>query len=141
MSKQLLLALGAGAAATAAVVASAATLGSVDSTDLGAGTQVVASCDSDGIDVSYTTGFSDGEYRVTAVTLEGIAATCATQGVKVTLYDADDDRVGEGSATLVAPTLVGTTANVDITVPGAAPAEDVTGVAVVISGDQPIAAP
>ena len=56
MSKQLLLALGAGGAAAAAVVSSAASIGSVNSTDLGAGTQVVASCDSN-IDVSYTTSY------------------------------------------------------------------------------------
>lgn len=131
MSKQLLLALGAGGAATAAVVASAATLGTVDSTDLGAGTSVVASCDTDGIDVSYTTSFSAGEYKVTAVTLDGVDANCDGQDVKVTLYDAANTPQGAGSSSAV--TFTAGTAVVGIGTP--ASAEDTTGVAVVISGD------
>ena len=131
MSKQLLLALGAGGAATAAVVASAATLGTVDSTDLGAGTSVVASCDTDGIDVSYTTSFSAGEYKVTAVTLDGVAAACDGQDVKVTLYDAANSAQGSGSSSAV--TFTANSAVVGIGTP--ATAEDTTGVAVVISGD------
>lgn len=131
MSKQLLLALGAGGAATAAVVASAATLGSVDSTDLGAGTSVVASCDTGGIDVSYTTAFSAGEYKVTTVTLDSVAAACDGQDVAVTLYDAANSSQGSGSSSAV--TFTGGTADVTIDIP--APAEDVTGVAVVISGE------
>ena len=131
MSKQLLLALGAGGAATAAVVASAATLGSVDSTDLGAGTSVVASCDTDGIDVSYTTSFSAGEYKVTAVTLDGVDSGCDGQDVKVTLYDAANSAQGSGSSSAV--TFTANSAVVGIDTP--ASAEDTTGVAVVISGD------
>ena len=130
MSRQLLLALGAGGAVTAAVVASAASLGTVDSTDLGAGTSVVAPCDGDGIGVSYTTAFSGGAYNVTTVTLSNVATACTGQGVKVTLYDDDDTEVGSG--TLASSTFAGNTAAV--TISGSAPAEDVTGVAVVISG-------
>ena len=129
MSKQLLLALGAGGAATAAVVASAASLGTVDSTDLGAGTSVVSSCDDDGIDVSYTTAFSGGAYKVATVRLDGVDDACAGQGVKVTLYDDSGDSVGSGALTSSA--FAGNTA--DVTISGTASAEAVEGVAVVIS--------
>jgi len=87
MSKQLMLALGAGGTAAAAVVASAANIGTVNSTDLAAGTDVIAACDGNGVDVSYTTTFVAGEYKVSTITLEGVDDACDGQDVKVTLSD------------------------------------------------------
>lgn len=133
MSKQLMLALGAGGAAAAAVVASAASIGTVNSTDLAAGTGVVAPCDSDGIDVTYTTAYNAAtdQYDVTTVTLAGVADACIGQRVKITL---NDGTVSLDEADVAAPTYTGgvDAQTADFTV--AAPAADVTGVAVVISG-------
>ncbi|GAW52164.1 MULTISPECIES: hypothetical protein [unclassified Nocardioides] len=133
MSKQLMLALGAGGAATAAVVASAASLGSVNSTDLGAGTSVIASCDSDNIDVSYTTAYQTGNYKVTSVTLSNVAAACIGQRVKITLADGTATPQEIDQAT---PTWTGLldARTADFTVASPPLAEDVVGVSVVISG-------
>ena len=137
MSKHLLLALGAGGAATAAVVASAATIGTVDSTDLAAGTSVVASCDSDGIAVSYTTAYDAtlGGYRVSSVTLDGVADACVGQSVGITLKGAANVSLAAvGPST---PTYTGTADDntADFAVSGSVSAVLVTGVAVVISGE------
>ncbi|GAA4695662.1 hypothetical protein [Nocardioides conyzicola] len=139
MSKQLLLALGAGGAVTAAVVASAASIGSVNSTDLGAGTTVVASCDSS-IDVDYTTSYdsTEGGYKVATITLSGLAAACIGQDVTVTVkgpgassnasLDEVDGTVASDSGTPAAAV------NLELTPSTTVMAADVTGLAVVISG-------
>ncbi len=134
MSKQLVLALGAGGAAAAAVVASAASIGTVDSTDLGAGTSVVAACDGT-IDVSYTTAFAVDHYNVSTVTLSGIDdVACATQGIKVTVLAADGPDVGTDPDVLTELTGSVGAATVNLAVSPSVPAADVTGLAVVISG-------
>ncbi|ABL81199.1 MULTISPECIES: hypothetical protein [unclassified Nocardioides] len=132
MSKQLILALGAGGAAAAAVVASAASIGTVDSTDLGAGTTVVASCDSS-IDVSYTTAYNatTGEYDVSSVTLDHVAAACIGQRVKIALSDGTSS-LAEADVAVPVYTGLLDDQTADFTVN--APAADVTEVAVVISG-------
>src|SRR5665647_2408700 len=58
-------------------LASAAQL-SVTSGSLGAGTSVVASCDTDGIGVTYTNVYnaSTGVYDTSSMTLTGVSATC-----------------------------------------------------------------
>lgn len=133
MSKQLILALGAGGAAAAAVVASAASIGTVNSTDLAAGVSTVTPCDSDGIDVSYTTAYNAAtdEYDVTSVTLSGVADACIGQRVKITL---SDGTASLGEADVAVPVYTGAldaqTADFAVT----APAADVTNLAVVISG-------
>jgi hypothetical protein len=124
MSKRKTLAVVAAVAAFAAVSASAATLGGLNSASLGADTSVVASCDTDGVAVSYTTAYhaASKEYRVSAVDLSGIAGTCDTGTIKVTLAS-DSASLGETSGT-----VAGSTASLAIS----ATAEDVTNVAVVI---------
>jgi hypothetical protein len=141
MSKQLVLALAAGTTAFAAVVGSAATLGGITSDDLGADTSVVASCDSDGVTVDYTTAYdaTDGVYEVTGVELGGIAADCQGQDVNVTLGGADgdpsleevDDTIALAVTTPGPPPVLGT--SYDLTFTGV-DAESVQYVAVVISG-------
>ena len=149
MSKQLVLALAAGTTAFAAVVGSAATLGGITSDNLGADTKVVASCDTDGIGVEYSTKYVEltGVYEVSKVTLTGVDDACDGQGVAVTLAEtastAGDTELGEVNATADA------TGTLDITVPTSAAAvvgppavdavtgvdaEDVEYIAVVISG-------
>lgn len=137
MSK-LFLALGAGGAVTAAVVASAATIGSVNSTDLGAGTTVVASCDSS-VDVDYTTSYdsTEGGYKVATVTLSNLANACIGQDVTLTVQ-------GPGGSKASLDELDGVVADDGAPTPAAVPlvftltdtvmASDVTGLAVVISG-------
>ena len=138
MSK-LFLALGAGGAVTAAVVASAASIGSVNSTDLGAGTTVVASCDSS-VDVDYTTSYdsTEGGYKVATITLSNLANACIGQDVTLTIkgpggaetsLDELDGVVADdsGTPTPAAVPLVFTLADTVM-------ASDVTGLAVVISG-------
>lgn len=139
MSKQLALALAAGGAATAAVIASAASLGSLNSTDLAAGTHEVVACDSNGVDVSYTTGFEGGDYRVTSITLSNVADACDGQDVKITLSDGTN-QLGEATQTAAqftgATTADQQTQDFDVDgLPTAAPlASAVTDVFVVISG-------
>src|SRR5471030_1690351 len=79
MSKRKTLAIVAAVAAFAAVSASAAGLGGLTGQSLGAETSVVAGCDSNGVTVGYTTGYSalPKEYTVSNVTLSGIDATAA----------------------------------------------------------------
>lgn len=133
MSKQLMLALGAGGAAAAAVVASAASIGSVNSTDLAAGVSSVTPCDNDGVDVTYTTEYNAGTeaYDVTTVTLSGVAAACVGQRVQITLSDGTNS-IDEADVATPAYTGLLDDRSADFTV--TAPAEDVTAIAVVISG-------
>ncbi len=133
MSKQLILALGAGGAAAAAVVASAASIGTVNSTDLAAGVTTVTPCDSDGIDVSYTTAYNalTEEYDVTTVTLADVAAACLGQRVKITL---SDGTASLDEADVAVPVYAGLLDQRTADFVVAAPAADVTDVAVVISG-------
>jgi hypothetical protein len=137
MSKNLLLALGAGGAATAAVVASAATIGTVDSTDLAAGTSVVAACDSDGVAVTYTTAYDAvlGGYKVSTVTLDGVADACIGQEASITLKGAANVSLASIAASV--PTYTGTADDntADFPVSGTVSAALATGVAVVISGE------
>lgn len=87
MSKRLVIAGLAGLTAFGAVTASAATLGGINSGAMGAENSIVAACDSDGISIDYTTAYdvSAKEYRVSSVSLGGLAAACKGQSVKVTL--------------------------------------------------------
>ncbi len=129
-SKPLMLSIGAGGAAIAAVVASANSLGGVTTSTLGAGTHLVASCDSDGVGVSYTTSFLNGDYTVATADVSGINVACAGKNIKVTLYDADGDAIEEGTGTLGAAPLT----EASIALAGDTTAESVKGVAVVITG-------
>ncbi|GAA3215743.1 hypothetical protein [Microbacterium terregens] len=131
MSKQLALAIGAGVLAFAAVVASAASLGTVTSDNLGAGTTVVASCDTvGGVNVSYTTVYdaTASQYKVSSVTLSGVDAACNGQAVKISLYGAAGAELGTASGAAV------TGANTFTVVAPTPLAQAVTGAAVVISG-------
>jgi hypothetical protein len=120
----------AGAAVLGLGVASAASLGGLSSASLGAGDQVVASCDGDGMAVAYTNAYDSvsGKYRTTSVTVSGIAAACAGQSMSVTLYDSTKASIGTGTAT------VGATTTQVVTMTPTAAADAVTGVAVVVTG-------
>jgi hypothetical protein len=81
----------AGLAVAGAVGASAASLGGLNSENLGAETGIVASCDDNGINVDYTTVFDSdvGEYLVTAINLSDVSPGCAGQTYDFTAIDGD----------------------------------------------------
>jgi hypothetical protein len=78
-------------------MASAAQL-NVTSDTVAAGTSVVAACDTDGVSVAYTTGFLTGSYRVTGVTISGIAPACVGRTLDFTLVDSGNASLATGTA-------------------------------------------
>jgi hypothetical protein len=90
----------------------------------------VASCDTDGVDVDFTTSYSAaaGEYVVTSVDVSGIAAGCAGQTMNVTVTDGAGGALSSGSVASIA----GATATVALA--PSASAEAVEGIAIVIAG-------
>ena len=130
-SKRKTLAVVAAVAAFAAVSASAASLGGLTSDKLGADATVVASCDTDGVSVSYTTQYdaTSKAYLVTEVKLAGINVNCAGQTASLTLSDVGGASLGGGSATV--PAAGG---SMSFTIATPASAQSATNVAVVISG-------
>lgn len=86
-----------------AVFGSAASLGGLDSERLGAGASVVASCDTDGVKVSYEQTYSPAPepgYKVTEVTVSGVADACDGQTLAVTLADSGNASLGTGSLSI-----------------------------------------
>ena len=134
MSKRKTLAIVSAVAAFAAVSASAAGLGGLTGTSLGADTTVVASCDGNGIGVTYTTAYNvaTSQYVVSAVNLSGVDPSCGTKAANLTLSDSGG--VSIGSATIASLTVSGTfTATIPVT-PATVPAKAVTNLSLVISG-------
>ena len=88
--KKKIIAVVAAFGAFGALTASAATLGGLTSTSLGADQTVVASCDTDGIGLAYSNSYDavTNAYRTTAVTLSGVNAACASKTFRLTLSDA-----------------------------------------------------
>lgn len=112
------------------IAASAASLGGINTSSLGAETDVVAGCDSDGIDVDFTVAYSaaDGEYMTSTVDITGIASPgCDGQEISVTLTDTAGTDIGSATHTLLAGQTSWSPA---ITASAAA----VEGIAVVIDG-------
>ena len=114
-------------------LASAAQL-NLTSGALGAGTTVVASCDTDGVAVKFADTFSSAAkgYAVSGVTLSGVATACAGQNITIDLLDNDPAATATsiGTLTAVVPAGGGT---VTIPVTASVKASDVKGVAVVIA--------
>lgn len=139
MKKRFVYAVLAGATAFVAVGASAATLGGVTSTGLGADDVAIASCDTNGVSTSYTTQYNTttaAGYKVDDIIVSGIADACNGKTMKITLVGASNASLGEVSAT-VAVNSTATPADTSDTVDFLATnklAEDVQGIHVVISG-------
>ncbi|WP_263120891.1 hypothetical protein [Cellulomonas sp. RIT-PI-Y] len=114
-------------------LASAAQL-NLTSGALGAGTTVVASCDTDGVTVKFADTYSSTAkgYAVSGVTLSGVATACAGQNITIDLLDNDPSATAAslGTLTAVVPTGGGT---VTVPVTTSVKAADVKGVAVVIA--------
>jgi len=116
-------------------LASAAQL-NVNSSTVGAGVKVVASCDTDGVDVSYGTAYSATVpgYKVSTVKLSNVAAACAGKSLTIDLLTGDAaGSTSLGTVSTAAITLTGTSTG-DLTVTGDVDAAKVKGVAVVIAG-------
>jgi len=120
--------LGIGAFGLAA--ASAASLGGLTTSSLGADNAAVASCDTDGVTLAYGTPTYDpttGVYKVSTATVGGIAAGCIGKTVYVTLADSGNASLGGGSAVLASGT------SVTVTLSTSASAKAVVNAAVAIS--------
>ena len=108
------------------IAASAASLGGITTADIGAEVDVVASCDTDGVTVSFGTTFDGTEYVVDSVTVSGIDAPCIGQDLSVTLSGLVGPDVEVGPQAVAG-------ASETIAVPDYS-AEDLNGVAVLITG-------
>lgn len=88
--KRLLITLLAGGLLAGAVYGAAASLGGLTTPSLGADDAVVASCDTDGVDVAYETSYSETErtYVVDAAIITGLDADCEGGTMAVTLSNA-----------------------------------------------------
>lgn len=87
--RRKMLAVLAGLLVFGLVSAAAATLGGLTVQSLGAESEVVASCDNDGIAVDWGTALQGVEYVVDSVELSDVAAACDGLNVEVTVFDGD----------------------------------------------------
>lgn len=110
--KRTILAITAGLAVTGGVFASAASLGGVESANLGSSATVVASCDTDGVKLDYSSAYdaASGTYRVTSVTVDGIADSCKGQPIEVSLKTSD----GKSSTTTERQTVTGSSETITV---------------------------
>lgn len=118
-----------GTAAFGIIGASAATLGGINGSSLGADAAVVASCDTDGVTVDYTNVFNttSGAYDTTVVDVTNINALCNGNDIALTLSGAGNAVLGDGSGVVAGGAA-------SITLSTAADAESVTGISIVIDG-------
>lgn len=100
--KRMAFAIGVPVALAGIVVASAASLGGITGGTLGADTDVVASCDTNGVTVGYVNSYdaTDGRYETTAVNATAIDVACDTKPIKVTLKDGAGASLGEATGTV-----------------------------------------
>jgi hypothetical protein len=118
-----------GLVAFVALSASAAAVGGLGSTWLGADQSIVASCSTGGVGVAYTTVYNaaTSNYQITAVILSGVNAACAGNAFQLTLTDGATSLAQKsGKITLAAGSQT-----VTLTAPVTASA--VTGVGLVIT--------
>jgi hypothetical protein len=128
VNKKALAALG-GLAAFGILTASAASLGGLTSSSLGADQTVVASCDTNGVSIAYTNSYvvASNSYSTTGVTLSGVDPACATKSFKLSFANGTT-ALAETTGTIQAG---GGTQSVTLT--AAVDAKSVTNTALVIS--------
>ena len=84
------------------IAASAATLSPINSSGVGAGTDAVAACDPNGVNVDFTVDeTSPGVVVVTEVDVNGIHGNCVGEDVYVTLYDDSNTSLGTAGPQIV----------------------------------------
>src|SRR5688572_3122640 len=102
MKKRITLSIAAGLVVFTGVFAMASSMGVTSSGQVGAGSASVSACDSDGVSTTYTTGWdtTDKRFEIASVTVTGIANTCDTLPIAVSLTDGSDVQLGSGSDTV-----------------------------------------
>lgn len=122
-----------------AVGAYAASLGGVRAQDLGADTEIVASCDSNGIDVEFLSAYHgpSGRLRAEQVLALNVSVECDGRPFDLTLFDDDGGRYSV-SGTIVLENVadrgagVGVAGDAEISVSQLT--ENIDGIAMVIHG-------
>ena len=129
MNKKVLAAFG-GLAAFGILTASAASLGGLTSSSLGADQTVIASCDTDGINMAYSTAYdaTTNAYKTTAVTISNVNAACANKTYKLTMSD------GTVSLNETSGTVTLTAGSQTIALSASVDSKSVTKTALVITG-------
>lgn len=124
-------------AAFGGLTASAASLGGLNSSSLGASATVVASCDTDGIAISYPSAnvawdSVSNDYRNSAVLISGVNDNCAGKAFRLTLSTNTASLTEQtGTVTLGTGASAGTQT---ITLAAPVKAQDVTRASLVITG-------
>jgi hypothetical protein len=112
--------------------ASAASLGGLTGGAIGSDDATVASCDTDGVAVTYTTGYvaATQKYQITTVNFSGVDANCNGKAASVSLRNGTSLlSTGTSSAITVSPTNT-----FSLTLAAAVDASSVNGSSLVISG-------
>ena len=124
--KRLFFAVTVGLIVTVAIAASAASLGGLTSTSLGANDTVVAACDTDGVSIDYVTTYNatSRSYDVSSIDVAALDLACAGQQIKVSLANATTSLV-EVTGVVAAPSTT-------LAVPTSVSAENVARASVVI---------
>lgn len=125
------IALLAGATIAGVATASASSLGGLTAGSLGSDSSVVAACDTDGIAISYTTGYNatTQKYEVSAVNFSGVNAACTGKAASVSLRNGTTLLGTQSSGAITV-----TTNAFSLTLTTAVDANLVNGVSLVISG-------
>ena len=112
--------------------ASAASLGVFTGNSLGSGDAIVASCDTNGIDVGYSTAYSTSALtsEVTAVNFGSVEPGCTNKIATVTLRDGTGAVLASESTTL----NLGAGTSFSINIPAGVSAAAVEGMSLVIAG-------
>lgn len=128
------------------ILASAASL-AVTGNTLGAGTTLIASCDTDGVALKYGHTYvggtvnpapqGPGAYRTSSVTVSGIALACVGKAISITLKDSAGVSLGNGTVAAIVANNVAPATDSTVTINFAGPnfidATNVVGAAVVIA--------
>ncbi|MBI4883663.1 MAG: hypothetical protein HY826_06355 [Actinobacteria bacterium] len=111
--------------------ASAASLGGLTAGSLGSDDSVIASCDTDGITIGYTTAYdaTNQEYRTSAVNFSGVNAACNGKAASVSLRNGTT-----ALSTATSASITVTAGAFTLTLSSPITSESVDGVSLVISG-------
>ena len=112
-TRRTLAATTAAIAASGLVAASAATLGSLNTDDLGATQSVVAACQTSGLGIEWLPAPSYGgpgsnNYMVTGLDITGVLAACNGQNFKVTVATSGNVSLAEDTGTVTTGTTSAT---------------------------------
>lgn len=97
--KRIVAALVVGGVVFGGALAMAASLGGIDAGNFGADTDIVASCDTDGVTVDWVADYEDslGTMVVGAFGLEGLSPACVGQNYRIVLANAAGDELWNGT--------------------------------------------